>query len=931
MSIKKRLLIILLTFCLAPALFIGALFYKNSARLIQDGVISKLISLAGAKEAELLEFLYDKRGRVEDYSKDLFISRSLARIRSTRDAGSRSLEETELSKYLSGLKEADPDLLEMHVLDTSGSIVASTDRAYMGMDKSQEPYFVKGLRDSYIQDIFSHRHARVMHTIISVSAPIKGQKGPVGVMMAGYDPDILTDILSGRRAGELGAGPRLVIEPAYAIDIFLVNERGMLITPSVKDAPSPLKTLPVKRCGDDGVGMSGQWQDALGTTVLGASACLSIKNGPQWAIVVEEDKSAALSPIYDLRYALLLIGASLTIVVVFTSLAISLSISRPIDRLKRGTERIATGDLGFRVGTTEPDEIGSLSRAFDSMVENLKKVTASRDELAMAQEALRASEEKYKSLVDGAPVGVYASDVEGRFIYLNRTFAAIFGFDNVEEAAAKGSPARYKDPQDRKRLMDVLFEKGKAEGFEVQGITKDGEVKDLLISASLSDGLVTGMVMDVTEKKRAGEIRKEAAHSRALAEVSGMLADSAMDYGAVLETIARYVGDNVGVLCVISLVSEDLDLLEPAAVHHRNPQKAEAARKGVSELHRAVDALAKSVKEGKQLLIESPDDMEGAAPALMTELESAGIHHALITPLRAFGKVTGVISVFRDRRMEAFTPNEAVFMKDMADRAALAIANARLFMEAQAELELRRKAETEIKKYASELEKSNEDLQRFAYIASHDLREPLRMVSSFVQLLKKQYEQRLDEKADQYIGFAVDGAERMRKMIDDLLEFSRVQTKGRPFEDTDMEAALGLAKQNLQVALWESGAVITSEKLPKVSADPVQMMQVFQNLISNAIKFRRGERPGISIKASERDRDWVFSVKDNGLGIGPDDRERIFDLFQRVHGKEYPGTGLGLAICKRIVERHGGSIWVESEPGKGSTFFFTIPKKLAGR
>jgi light-regulated signal transduction histidine kinase (bacteriophytochrome) len=211
-------------------------------------------------------------------------------------------------------------------------------------------------------------------------------------------------------------------------------------------------------------------------------------------------------------------------------------------------------------------------------------------------------------------------------------------------------------------------------------------------------------------------------------------------------------------------------------------------------------------------------------------------------------------------------------------------------------------------------------------VASHDLQEPLRMVASYVQLLARRYEGKLDSDADEFIGFAVDGAVRMWKLINDLLTYSRVGMRGGGLEPTDSETVLVQTVNDLKVAITENGALVTHDPLPMVMADRPQLGQLFQNLIGNAIKFRRDEPPRVHISASRNGNGWTFSVRDNGIGVAPEYSERIFIIFQRLHNREeYAGTGIGLAVCKKIVERHGGRIWVKSEVGKGSTFYFILP------
>jgi signal transduction histidine kinase len=294
------------------------------------------------------------------------------------------------------------------------------------------------------------------------------------------------------------------------------------------------------------------------------------------------------------------------------------------------------------------------------------------------------------------------------------------------------------------------------------------------------------------------------------------------------------------------------------------------------------------------------------------------------------------------RRRLNFTQNDEIgavgrafdiMAQALEDRsAALEVTAEALRIEAGVRAEVERKLqlahdelEATVEMRTAELRRSNAELEQFAYVASHDLQEPLRMVSNYTQLLARRYRGRLDDNADDFIGFAVEGASRMQQLINDLLEFSRVGSKGQDLSAVAMELVMERTLFNLDALLKETGAQVEHGPLPMVSGDEVQLTQLLQNLIANAIKFRRAETPRIQVSAELIDGAWTVSVSDNGIGIDPSYGERIFVIFQRLHTRDdYPGTGIGLAVCKRIVERHGGTIWVESKIGAGATFRFTL-------
>lgn len=266
--------------------------------------------------------------------------------------------------------------------------------------------------------------------------------------------------------------------------------------------------------------------------------------------------------------------------------------------------------------------------------------------------------------------------------------------------------------------------------------------------------------------------------------------------------------------------------------------------------------------------------------------------------------------------------NESLERKVRERTAQLSASNAQLL----SEVVERKEAQRQLQELTENLKRSNQELEQFAYVASHDLQEPLRAVTSYTQLLSQRYQGQLDAKADKWVAYIVDGATRMQQLINDLLAYSRVGTKGKEFQLTDCNAVFKQTLVNLQVAIAEKNAAVTCDPLPAIMADGGQLVQLLQNLAGNAIKFCGSDVPKVHISAVLKDAEWVFAVRDSGIGISPEYAERIFLIFQRLHSRrEYAGTGIGLAICKRIVERHGGRIWVESQLGEGATFYFTIP------
>jgi len=428
---------------------------------------------------------------------------------------------------------------------------------------------------------------------------------------------------------------------------------------------------------------------------------------------------------------------------------------------------------------------------------------------------------------------------------------------------------------------------------------------------------------EIAERKRAEEaLRRERDLAEALEEAAAVVSstldpDQVLDH--ILEQVSRVVPNDA---INIMLIEGD----QARVVRWRGYERFGAEQFVSTVAIRIAEApgLQQMVKNGEPMVIPDTETYPDWVSVPASEWLCSYAAAAII----ARGEVIGFLNV-DSATPGFFTEAHAKTLRAFADHAATAIENARLYDAAQQELAERKRVEVE-------LQRSNEELEQFAYVASHDLQEPLRMVSSYTQLLARRYQGQLDADADDFIAFAVDGANRMQRLINDLLTWARVATRGKSLEPTDCNSTLGQARVNLSAAIEESNALVTNDDLPTVMADEAQLVRLFQNLIDNAIKFRGQEPPRVHVSAERLPLpqagegrgggEWVFSVRDNGIGIEPQYHERIFVIFQQLHGKEeYPGTGIGLAICKRIVERHGGCMWVESELGEGSTFYFTIP------
>jgi PAS domain S-box-containing protein len=577
-----------------------------------------------------------------------------------------------------------------------------------------------------------------------------------------------------------------------------------------------------------------------------------------------------------------------------------------------------------------------LSRARPFTEPDMERITLLAGQLTAAiehwqvVEKLREERDRTQAYLDTAGVIFMVVDAEGKVSLINQKGCEILGF-NQEEIVGKVWIDNFL-PADARGDVQTVFqtlmtgEVKPVEYFENPVLTKGGGKRIIAWhNTTLKDeaGNIVGALSsgeDITDVRYVEEMLWQRAAQLSLLNVVGSKIAAVLDLDSLLEKATQLIQESFG--------------YHHAAIFAMNRERDELVMKTKAGSFADLYPADHRLKLGQgmvgwvglygETLLANDVDAEPRYVNLYPDILPT--ESELSVPLRVAGEIIGVLDVQSPQR-DAFDDNDVMVIETLADQVAIAIENARLYEELQQELTERQRAEKKLEHYAAELERSNRELEHFAYIASHDLQEPLRMVTSYLQLLERRYRGKLDQDADDFIAYAVDGATRMHLLINDLLTYSRVSTRAKPFEPTNCSDILSHALSNLGVAIEESEATITFDDLPIVEADATQLTQVFQNLISNAIKFHKKDVPPCIHVSAERQEDgWRFSVRDNGIGIAAEHTERIFLIFQRLHTREeYPGTGIGLAVCKKIVERHNGRLWVESKPGEGSTFYFTIP------
>ncbi len=530
-------------------------------------------------------------------------------------------------------------------------------------------------------------------------------------------------------------------------------------------------------------------------------------------------------------------------------------------------------------------------------------------ERKQAEEELRQQKEVLQTIFDYVPVMLDFYDSQGKLKWINRQWEQTLGW-KIEEIQERDILAEfYPEPEYRQYVINFIQSAKQAWG-DFKTRVRDGRVIDTTwANVRLSDGSIIGIGQDITDRKQAEEeLQRQIRYQQLLAEITLRIRESLQ-----IEVIL-----NTTVTELQQLLQADRVLFYRLLPNCNGKVVAEAVVAGWQSL--LGRELVNHCFEGEYLQqyqqqIHAWPDVEqaGFQPCHLERLRQFKIKANLIVPIFLKDKIWGMLFVHQCSAPRQWHQFEVDLLQQLANQLSIALAQAELLEQETC--------------YSQELARSNAELEQFAYVASHDLQEPLRTLASYAKLLSRRYSGQLDDRADRFIQYIVEEALRMQALINDLLRYSRVGRQAQNFAPCDTRAVFDMVVSRLQDAIATSGATVTCGELPTLMADERQLVQLFQNLIGNAIKYRSQEPPVVQVGAVRQEGQWLFWVRDNGIGIDPKYAERIFVIFQRLHSQEeYSGTGIGLAIAAKIVERHGGRIWVESESesGQGATFYFTL-------
>jgi len=928
-NLRFRLLGMFLLILLLLGGSISYFVFVRAQSALHQEVVSHLTYISLLKEAELNRWGSGIKDKLESLAQRPLVREISAELVSDdlSLAEKQSLNDSLLNNHFQPALESTGFFNELSLVRISdGKIVTSTEENSVGKYREDMLYFQEGLRGTYL-DIPRYDLSEGK-AVLHASTPILGSDGgPVAVLIAHTDLEEFETIVS-KYSGS-----------SSTQESYLVSQTNLMVSRS-RFAAGIENSIFVYSEGAEGClqggSGSGEYTDYRGVPVVGVYTWM-----PDWkmCLITEEDQSEAFALSSQLRRTTITIGSLVTIIAVLGGVLISRSITNPLKKITQGAQEFSRGNLDYQVDLDSDDELGHLARTFNTM----------RSSLAST---LRANQAMLEELQD-LNISLEAR-VEDRTRDLKD--AQLTALKGMEEA----KQARYKAEENESRFR-TLFEESPISLWEED----HSEVKkclDDLIASGVQDLEVYFEEHSQKLKECIDLFKVLAVNHQSLITFEAKSKDELMDnlgrtflpesaeimrqeLAALHGGESRYEaelpyltlkGNRIWVNLVVSIPPGYEDSWERVLVSMLDISPQKRAQQAVLEEKDFSERIINSIPgvfyvfntDGRflrwndnfeQVTEYTPDEIRALQPAELFIGEDQRLVAARISEVFSKGAAT-VMANFTSKSGRQ-TPYFLTGVRAMVEGEPILIGTG-------VDISERVAAEEALAEKAQDLARSNEDLEQFAYVASHDLQEPLRMVASYLQLLERRYGDSLEGEAKEFMAFAVDGANRMKRLINDLLAYSRVGTRGDEFSSINLNQIVGRVHSNLIEQIEESGAVITHDALPTLTGDETQLLQLYQNLISNAIKFRKPEiPPGIHLGAVRENGDWKMFVRDNGIGFDPKYSERIFVLFQRLHSnQEYRGTGIGLAVSKRIVERHGGRIWVESKPGEGTTFFFTLPE-----
>lgn len=901
MNLSTRLSAAMVALVLLTALAVGYLSYRNIEAIVIPAEATRLDSRARMQAAVLDSHVRyaraDLLASTGSTGLNSFLRASIAGGNNPSDQTPASLWRERFAQNLVSHLSAKPDYYQFRVIGLAdgGREVVRVDRSGTGgtirivpdhelQQKGDRDYFkhtiALGRGEVYISPITLNQEHGVVETprvpIIRLGTPIFGPDGKkFGIVIINIDMrPAFAELRRSAREGGL---------------VYLVNEAGdYLVHPDVGHefgwelgrAYRVQDEFPdLSAATKASANTAHEVRNGAGEDFVMGSLQTRLAGGPQIMIVDSLPLDVVLASAATVGQSSLIGAIVAALCAGLLAVLTARSLTQPLRSLTKSLERF-TGEETIKIPEGAAGEIGVLAGALKRMADAVREKTGAlqqeieghrRAQITISEFAER--EKLYLATVESANDAIFTVDLAGTITTWNPAAERVFGFSAAEAIGKNVSVIATPDQQEEQKNNFERIKRGKRlENFETTRIRKDGSTVHLSYNSSpilSAAGEIVGasaIARDITERKRSEKALQQYAERERLYIAAVKSANDAV-----------FTSDLEG----------NLTTWNPAAERLFGYSAEEAIGKNVS-------------------IIARPDQWAEQKRFLAVIARGERVEGIEAVRWKKNGDPIEVSFNFSPIYSDAGEPiGGAAIARDITER---------------------KRHEKAMAERSLELQRSNAELEQFAYVASHDLQEPLRMVASYAELLADRYQGKLDEKADKYIGYAVDGAKRMQRLVNDLLTYSRVGTQGHPLQATDAGTVVGHALRALKQKIEEAGAKVEVETLPVVNADEVQLGQIFQNLIGNALKFRCPDRPPrIRIGAQQSRQGCTFFVEDNGIGIDKQYDERIFQMFQRLHDREtYEGSGIGLTIAKKIVERHGGRIWFESEPGKGTTFFFTL-------